>query len=610
MRSVFVLYFMLMMGMQTLSSAEPVIATDHEMFNSEDTVELNLFWFVSKPFIYKNEKGELTGIEYDILNEYKSYLANKYGVNLRLNWIEADSFGNIIDRIQAASNDNHVGVSAFSITPERLEKVDFSHPYLADFTVLVSSEGTPILKTLDEVNKTLSQMEAVTISGTTYEEFLFELKNQLQVDFNIHYINSDKNVLNEVSKADNRFGFIDLPIYLMLIKNGGNLTRQNFFTKRGNGYAFMFPKASKWKVRMDSFLMDPQSREMLAEITSNYIGEELFEFIENIYGGHNLGTSLLTKEKELQNEQLILKEQLLEKEKQQRIYLMIALVAMVILIGIIAFQYYRQQKIAETLLTQNKKVESQQRNIESKNEQLFNRNLQLTSLNEEKNSLVKILAHDLRSPINQIQGLVEVLSLGESTLDKESTETINQIKDAAKRVNNMISKILDFDALEEDRMKVIKEEINVENLVAELANNFKNQAENKKIELIYQVPVNTIIYSDHLYFTQILENLISNAIKFSEKETRVWVEVFDDQQAVVVKVVDEGPGLTEQDKRLIFNKYQKLSAKPTNGESSTGLGLSIVKKYAELLDITLTYQSEVDKGTTFILKIPKYKKEG
>jgi signal transduction histidine kinase len=361
---------------------------------------------------------------------------------------------------------------------------------------------------------------------------------------------------------------------------------------------------------MDSFLMDPQSREMLAEITSNYIGEELFEFIENIYGGHNLGTSLLTKEKELQNEQLILKEQLLEKEKQQRIYLMIALVAMVILIGIIAFQYYRQQKIAETLLTQNKKVESQQRNIESKNEQLFNRNLQLTSLNEEKNSLVKILAHDLRSPINQIQGLVEVLSLGESTLDKESTETINQIKDAAKRVNNMISKILDFDALEEDRMKVIKEEINVENLVAELANNFKNQAENKKIELIYQVPVNTIIYSDHLYFTQILENLISNAIKFSEKETRVWVEVFDDQQAVVVKVVDEGPGLTEQDKRLIFNKYQKLSAKPTNGESSTGLGLSIVKKYAELLDITLTYQSEVDKGTTFILKIPKYKKEG
>jgi len=605
MRGVFILYLLLLSGTRALAYTEPEPSMGYEILNENDTVELNVFWFVSKPFIYKDAKGKLTGIEYDILNEYKSYLQNKYEVYLQLNWIEADSFGNIIDRIQAAETDNYVGVSAFSITSDRKEKVDFSHPYLADFTVLVSSEGTPIQKTLDEVNKTLSQMEAVTISGTTYEEFLFQLKQQLQVDFNITYINSDKNVLNEVSKADNRFGFIDLPIYLMLIKNGGNLTRQNFFTKRGNGYAFMFPEASKWKMRMDSFLMDSQSREVLGEITSNYIGEELFEFIENIYGGHNLGTSLLTKEKELQNEQLILKEELLKKEKQQRIYLIIALVALVVLIGIIAFQYFRQQKIARTLLSQNKKVESQQRNIEYKNEQLFNRNIQLTSLNEEKNSLVKILAHDLRSPINQIQGLVDVLSLSAKSLDKSSNENIDQIKDAAKRVNHMIAKILDFDALEEDRMKVLEEEIDIASILDELLVGFKQQAEEKRISLNINIPESTVIYSDHLYFTQILENLISNAIKFSEKGTEVDIMVYDDKQAVIVKVIDQGPGLTEEDKRLIFNKYQKLSAKPTNGESSTGLGLSIVKKYTELLNITLTYESELGKGTTFTLKVPK-----
>ena len=82
-------------------------------------------------------------------------------------------------------------------------------------------------------------MTAVTIKGTTYEKFLNNLKNQFKLNFKTKYINSDENILDAISQKENRFGFIDLPIYLMLIKNGGNLTRQNFFTIKGNGYAFI-----------------------------------------------------------------------------------------------------------------------------------------------------------------------------------------------------------------------------------------------------------------------------------------------------------------------------------------------------------------------------------
>lgn len=571
--------------------------------NKEAT--LNLHWFVSKPFIYQNNNGELTGLEFEILTEFQKYLKNNYEIDLELNWKESKSFSKILTDIEKSRNPNCFGVSAFSITEERKQKIGFTESYLSDVTVLVSSGGTPIVRTLDEINNLMQEMTAVTIKGTTYENFLLNLRQQLNLDFEIRYIRSDQNILDAISKSDDLFGFIDLPIYLMLIKKGGNLTRQNFFTVKGNGYAFIMAKNSDWKEIFDSFLEDPITKARITDITSKYLGSELSNFMEGIYDQDNLRASILTKEKELQLERLKNTNLELEKEKSNQLTWIIIAIATTSLLTVIFILFYRQQKTSRKLSQQNKQIESQQLSIQNKNEQLSNRNLQLTALNEEKNNLVKILAHDMRSPINHISGLLDILKLTHQDFAEEDKEVIRQAQEAAKRLNQMISKILDIDALEGNRMKIIPERIEVKELFNEIKTELGSVAEEKNIKMKFKVDNDLNIISDHLLLTQILENLLGNAIKFSPTGKNVLIKSLEDDGKLIFSVSDEGPGLTQQDKNLIFKRFQKLSAQPTYGESSTGLGLSIVKKYTELLRGKVWVESEEGKGSTFFVALPK-----
>ncbi|WP_340153756.1 ATP-binding protein [uncultured Marivirga sp.] len=566
--------------------------------------KLNLHWYISNPFIYKNQSGNPEGLEVEILESFQIYIQNKYNVTLELKWIENNSFNNILEHISSELKPNSFGVSAFSITEKRNTIVDFTKPYLSDVAVLVSSKGTPIVRTLGEINKMMSQMTAVTIKGTTYEQFLLQLRKQLNLDFEILYIESDKNILDEISKDDDRFGFIDLPIYLMLIKGGGTLTRQNFFTIKGKGYAFIAPKNSDWIEIFNEFLADPKTSTKLANITSKYMGPELYNFIDGLYGQENLGASILTKEKEIQLEQLKNANLLIEKEKNTRVTYIIIAIVTTGLLAIIIILFYREQKVAKILSRKNKQIERQQQSIQNKNEQLSNRNLQLTNLNEEKNNLVKILAHDLRSPINQITGLLEILKVGNKNFKDDDLKIIHQAKDSAERLNHMITKILDFDALEGNRMKVIPEDINIKELLKSVKNDLKVSADNKKIKINYNSQANISLKSDHLFLTQILENIVVNAIKFSERGTDIFVDAQRKKGNIIFSVRDEGPGLTDEDKSMIFKKFQKLSAQPTGGENSTGLGLSIVKKYVDLLNGEVWVESEEHKGSTFYVALP------
>ncbi|WP_375580558.1 ATP-binding protein [Marivirga tractuosa] len=575
-----------------------------EEAQKEGKATLDLHWYISNPFIYENKNGEPEGLEVEIIESFQSYVQENYQIDLKLNWIQSKSFNYILNEIALETKPNTLGVSAFSITEKRKEKVDFTNSYLSDVAVLVSSKGTPIVRTLGEINNMMEEMTAVTIKGTTYEQFILDLKKQLNLNFEILYIESDKNILDEISKADDRFGFIDLPIYLMLIKRGGTLTRQNFFTIKGNGYAFIAPPNSDWVSIFNEFLAEPKTTMKLATITSKYMGPELYNFIDGLYSEDNLGASILTKEKEIQLEQLKNTNLLLEKEKNTRTTYIIITVVVTILLGVIIALFYREQKISNLLSRKNKQIELQQNSIKSKNEQLYNRNLQLTSLNEEKNNLVKILAHDLRSPINQISGLLDILKLSHNTLTDDEEKIIHQAQDSALRLNQMISKILDFDALEGNRMKVMPEAIKVKELLKTVEEELKVTADKKNTRIHYQLKENIEFKSDHLFLTQILENIIVNAIKFSDPASEIFVSAEKKKDKVLFSIKDQGPGLTEEDKALIFKKFQKLSAQPTAGENSTGLGLSIVKKYVDLLNGEVWVESEKGKGSTFFVALP------
>ncbi|RJE75295.1 ATP-binding protein [Reichenbachiella sp. MSK19-1] len=566
---------------------------------------LDLHWYVSKPFIYQDEKGKFHGLECEVLEGFQSYVKEKHGIELKLNWIEAKDFSSIIVQTRDAKNPSTLGVSAFSITEERKQFLKFSESYLTDITVLVSSKGTPIIHGYDEIFEMMSQMEAVTIKGTVYENMLADLKRRLNIDFKTHFIPSDQNILDEISSHDNRFGFIDLPIYLMLLKNGGELTRQNFFTVKGTGYGYIMPLQSDWDEPLNEFLTDSLATSLIAELTSKYMGQEVFQFIDNLYEYDQLGTIILTKEKEMQLAMVKNANIRLEEEKNYRKILVLGFVIVVLFLIVIVVLYYNNNKSTKTLMVQKVQIEKQQTDISRKNEQLLNRNVQLLALNEEKNNLVSILAHDLRSPLNHIIGISNLLRVSDSKMTEEDREFVTLMDSSAQRMSDMITKILDVNALEQNQSVVLKEQVDVSNLLQEVSSRYQPTAAMKSISLnVNETGIPRSLQTDHLLLFLVLENLLSNALKFSSHETTVSLNVAYDEKVIVFSVQDEGPGFTEEDKEVMFGRFQKLSAQPTGGETSTGLGLSIVKKYVTDLGGKMWLESTIGQGSIFHVSLP------
>lgn len=577
--------------------------SNDKLFSDHSQGELDLFWYTSVPFIYLNDENELEGIEFEILEYFKTYLNEKKGFQLKLNWKKAPGFAEIIDTVRHSNNPNVFGVSAFSITDERKRFLGFTPSYLPDITVLVSSAGSPIVHGYDEIYKMLNSMDAITIRGTIYETLLMDLKRRLAVDFSIKYIPSDRNILDYISLYDDAFGFIDLPIYMMRLKGGEELTRQNFLTFKGEGYGFIMPQNSTWDEVFMEFLSDPSVREKIDEISSKYLGEELYSFINTIYDNDQLGTIILTKEKEMQLALIQNANFQLEKEKENMRFMVLGMVVAVLFLIVIAFLFFNNSRKTKLLLNQKRQIEVQQESIYQKNEQLVNRNAQLLGLNEERNHLVRILAHDLRAPLNHIISVSSMLSGSE--LSPEDRQFMGIIEESANTMSQMITKILDMDALEQNKQSVIREEVLVKPILLDVVNRYRQAASQKEIDIeMVCNPGEAVLNTDHLLLFLILENLLSNAIKFSSLGSKVEIAAEEVENTIVFRVRDEGPGFTQEDKQKAFGRFQKLSARPTAGESSTGLGLSIVKKYVGDLGGQVWLESEPGQGSTFLVSLP------
>ncbi len=253
----------------------------------------------------------------------------------------------------------------------------------------------------------------------------------------------------------------------------------------------------------------------------------------------------------------------------------------------------------------NEVITNMHRELEKKKDEIVNKNEELLLFNEEKNNLIGIVAHDLKSPLHQIKGLVSIVKITAMATDNEAMNCLNLIENSANRMSNMISKILDIEAIESQQLNLSVKEINVTEHVNTILERFKLEAENKSIQLHYSPAPHLHIQADASYINQIIENLLSNAIKFSPPAKNIFVTETEMDNSVLIKVKDEGPGLTAEDKKKLFNKYQKLSARPTGNESSTGLGLSIVKKFVEAMQGKIWCESEKGEGATFIVQFKK-----
>ncbi len=231
----------------------------------------------------------------------------------------------------------------------------------------------------------------------------------------------------------------------------------------------------------------------------------------------------------------------------------------------------------------------------------------LTEANEFKKDVLRIVTHDLRSPLSAILGFISLLKNSDVEI-MDFKLYIDQINIAAGQMHNLINDFLQLAINDSIDFELHKSAFDLINLIESVISNFRNALISKNQILLFQpADINLIIEADRHRITEVIENLISNAIKYSPKDKMIYVDVKVEYERVLFMVKDEGPGLSNSDLNKIFGKFQKLSTRPTGDESSTGLGLYIVKKIIEKHNGKVWVESELDKGCTFFVSLPVFK---
>ena len=295
-------------------------------------------------------------------------------------------------------------------------------------------------------------------------------------------------------------------------------------------------------------------------------------------------------------------------------YLLIAGIGLSLIVLLISTYYFKnRQTITRKLKKQNEEILEQQREIENQrkkvanaNKDLKGKNLKLNLLNKEKDYLLHVVAHDLKNPLNQMAGLSKVILFEKELLSETQKDCLEKIDTVSSGLSSMVDKILDIDAIDNKSYNMNMEETDLREILIEAVSDFENAAKSKNILIHTNLNGGDCkVRLDRQHATQIFSNLISNAIKFSPPDKEIFVNLTQNDAEVIAEIVDQGPGLTNEDKEKVFRKFQKLSAQPTANEESSGLGLSIVKKYVDAMQGKVWVESESGEGAKFNVSFRK-----
>ncbi len=243
------------------------------------------------------------------------------------------------------------------------------------------------------------------------------------------------------------------------------------------------------------------------------------------------------------------------------------------------------------------------RQLADQQDLLLTKNDQLLLANREIESLISVIAHDLKSPLATLSFVLNFISMG-GELNEQQQENVQYGQKTVAKGMNLIESIVYYNRLisREDAVQLMDVELN--DLLEIVVDGFRGPAQQKNIDLSFQPRLSSLLRTDPESLVRVLDNLISNALKFSEFGKAVRVRAFVDDNQLIVTVEDEGPGISREDQAKMFKRFQRLSAQPTNNEHSSGLGLSIVKALTEKVGATVEVESEIGKGTTFRLVFP------
>ena len=307
-----------------------------------------------------------------------------------------------------------------------------------------------------------------------------------------------------------------------------------------------------------------------------------------------LELELKTAENELLRQELSYRERL---GRNQQMFLVILILG-VLLTAVLLLVLFRNKNKLERV---NRALKQKNQVIMAKNQQLRDLNSELKYLNDEKSRLVGMIIHDLRNPLFAVIGFLELID--ESLTDPSEKEHLKMAMNSATRLNQLINSLLEVHSLEKETKHIRMEKLSVDELVRNAVTNFQEIARKKDIRIHENTPM-LDAYTDSAYLSRIIDNLISNAIKYSPRHSQVFVDVTIKGETWEFAVKDEGPGISKEDQANLYQMFGRLSAKPTGGEDSTGLGLYTVKLLVGRLKGKIRLESEIGRGSRFICEFP------
>jgi signal transduction histidine kinase len=224
----------------------------------------------------------------------------------------------------------------------------------------------------------------------------------------------------------------------------------------------------------------------------------------------------------------------------------------------------------------------------------------------EKDELIGIVSHDLRNPLAGIKGLIETLRTDDEQLSPTFRQKLlAQANGGIERMFNIVNNLLDVHRLESGTVGYAIIAVDVEPHIEHLLHFYRESVTAKNITVHFTpqtLPV--LVYADEQALTQVLDNLLSNAVKYSPIGKNIFLTITEHTETIRISIRDEGEGISASDQERLFTKFARLSAQPTGGEHSIGLGLSIVKKLVAAMNGEVWCESELGNGTTFTLELP------
>lgn len=230
------------------------------------------------------------------------------------------------------------------------------------------------------------------------------------------------------------------------------------------------------------------------------------------------------------------------------------------------------------------------------------------SLEEERDEFISVVSHELRTPIAISEGEVgNALFLAEKmNADKQIINPLKQAHAQILFLSSMINDLATLSRAERGKLNVEVEKINVHDLLLELEKDYRPQAEEKHLDLKTDIdPSLELLSSCKLYVREILQNFITNAIKYTEKGS-VTISAHNNPNGVRFEVSDTGIGISKSDQEKVFDKFFRSEDYRTRANNGTGLGLYVTMKLTRLIKADIDLESEVDKGSTFIINIPNF----